>query len=244
MWVQWYPLKLQVSGALPSWVPPLYLDSVPRNLILTMKSNQEWLSALKAEGSDQEKALKELRKQLLRVILAYLGKHATSGALGREEARQIAEDCAQESLLLIRANLATFRGESQFTTWAYAIALRATLGELRRRRWRQVKLSPSLIGQVPSDLPLSRTPSPAPDQAAQQEQAWSLLSQIIKTELTERQRTALVAHAFQEMPLDTVAELLGTNRDNVYKLIHDARKKLKRSLLGRGLTHGDILKLF
>jgi RNA polymerase sigma-70 factor (ECF subfamily) len=46
------------------------------------------------------------------------------------------------------------------------------------------------------------------------------------------------------MPLDEVAAWLGTNRDNVYKLLHDARKKLKRALLSRGLTSEEVLKMF
>jgi RNA polymerase sigma-70 factor, ECF subfamily len=58
------------------------------------------------------------------------------------------------------------------------------------------------------------------------------------------QRTALVAHAFQEMPLDLVAEWLGTNRNSLYKLIHDARKRLKEALLAQGITHKDLIAVF
>jgi RNA polymerase sigma-70 factor (ECF subfamily) len=210
-----------------------------------MRNNQEWLAALKTEGAGQGAALKELRAQLLRVVLAYLGKHAgSSHALGREESRQLAEDSVQDAILHIRDNLDSFRGDSQFTTWACAIALRATMGELRRRRWQRIKLPDSMIGQVPSDFPFNPPAPLTPDLAFQREWMWNLLKEIIQTQLTERQRTALVAHSFQDMPLDTVAEWLDTNRDNVYKLIHDARKKLKNALLDRGLTHRDVLRLF
>ena len=70
------------------------------------------------------------------------------------------------------------------------------------------------------------------------------MARVIESELTPRQRSALVAHAFDEMPLDEVAAWLGTNRDNVYKLLHDARKKLKRALLARDLTSADFCKIF
>jgi RNA polymerase sigma-70 factor, ECF subfamily len=46
------------------------------------------------------------------------------------------------------------------------------------------------------------------------------------------------------MPLDLVAEWLGTNRNNLYKLIHDARKRLKEALLAQGITHKDLIAVF
>jgi RNA polymerase sigma-70 factor (ECF subfamily) len=46
------------------------------------------------------------------------------------------------------------------------------------------------------------------------------------------------------MPLDLIADRLGTNRDNVYKILHDARKKLKGCLTKQGLTQEEILRIF
>ena len=71
---------------------------------------------------------------------------------------------------------------------------------------------------------------------------WSALSKTLF--LTPLQRKALVAHAFQGMPLDLVAEWLGGNRNSIYKLIHDARKRLKAALLSEGVTHQDIIATF
>ena len=160
-----------------------------------------------------------------------------------EEAHHLAEDCTQETLLAIRSNLAGFRGDSQFTTWAYAIAIRTVLADLRRRRWQKVKREPELLGELIPAWPLDVS-TPGPDRSFQQLEAWRILTHLIESDLTPRQRAALVAHAFDEMPLDEVAAWLGTNRDNVYKLLHDARKKLKRALLARGLTLAEVLKMF
>jgi RNA polymerase sigma-70 factor (ECF subfamily) len=71
-----------------------------------------------------------------------------------------------------------------------------------------------------------------------------LLVRLIENSLTPLQRKALVAHAFQGMPLDLVAEWLGGNRNSIYKLIHDARKRLKAALLSEGITHQDIIATF
>lgn len=67
---------------------------------------------------------------------------------------------------------------------------------------------------------------------------------IVEKDLTSRQRFVLIASAFEGMPLDAIAAELGTNRDNVYKILHDARKKLKGCLTKRGLTQKEILRIF
>jgi RNA polymerase sigma-70 factor, ECF subfamily len=206
----------------------------------TTRANTDWLSALRAGGRVQEEAFAELRLVMLRAIKGFLARKtaapSTDGAL-----LQIAEDCAQESVLLVKANLDSFRGDSQFTTWAYAIAIRVALGELRRRRWRKTALDEALLGQALPGWPVD---DPGPERGLAQRQAWALLSGLIETSLTPLQRKALIAHAFQGMPLDLVAEWLGTNRNSLYKLIHDARKRLKTALLSQGVSHRDLISIF
>jgi RNA polymerase sigma-70 factor, ECF subfamily len=186
----------------------------------------------------QEAALMDLRRELLGAIESYLAKE---GSLHPDEARHLAEDCAQEAILIIQAKLDSFRGESRVTTWAFSIAVRIVLGELRRRRWQQASVERAQLGQVIPDWPIEQ---PGPERSLQQREAWALLGRLIDTELTQRQRTALIAHAFEEMPLDLVAEWLGTSRNNLYKLIHDARKRLKEALLAQGITHKDLIATF
>lgn len=209
------------------------------------RTNEEWLRALRADGAEKEAALKELRERLLRAILSYLaGHHFGRPSLNGEGTRQLAEDCSQEALLAILNKLETFRGESQFTTWAYAVAVRLVLGELRRRRWKEMSLEQSRIGEELPAWPIEDVRSPDPERTFQQQELWRILKGTIEEDLTQRQRSVLVAHVFQEMPLDLVAGRLGTNRDNVYKILHDARKKLKRCLIERGLTQEEIFGAF
>jgi RNA polymerase sigma-70 factor, ECF subfamily len=206
---------------------------------MRQRSNSEWLTALREAGRGQEAAVAELRKGLLGAIRAYLTKHyVIQGSLHSEETQHLAEDCAQEAILIIQAKLDGFRGESQFVTWAFSIAVRVVLGELRRRRWRQAAIERGQLGQA---LPAWPSEQPGPERRLQQREAWAVLTRLIDTELTQRQRTVLIAHAFQEMPLDLVAEWLGTNRNSLYKLIHDARKRLKQALLAQGITRKDLI---
>jgi RNA polymerase sigma-70 factor (ECF subfamily) len=66
---------------------------------------------------------------------------------------------------------------------------------------------------------------------------------FIDEELTDRQRTALLA-ALGGMPLEAVADRMGTNRNALYKLLHDARKRLKRRMLAEMLSPQDVLSTF
>ena len=210
-----------------------------------MKTNEEWLRALRTGGAEQEEALKDLRQRLINGMRAYLAEDRSyKSGRGSEEARQIVEDCAQEALLIIKRKIDTFRGESRFTTWATTIAIRRLLSELRRRQWHELSIEESAIGHDLPDRPVEPLQSGNPEMALQQDEVWSLLKQIVEKDLTSRQRFVLIASAFQGMPLDLIAAKLGTNRDNVYKILHDARKKLKVCLTKRRITLEEILQTF
>lgn len=209
---------------------------------MATRSNTEWLNALRAEGQSQDAAVRELRQLLRGAISNFLSRKNSSAARTMDFAYDdLAEECAQESVLLVQSKLNQFRGDSQFTTWAYSIAIRTTLGELRRRRWQAAALEEARLGQAMPHWPID---NPGPEQSLEQRQAWVLLSELIETSLTPLQRKALIAHAFQDMPLDLVAEWLGANRNSIYKLIHDARKRLKAALLARGVTHRELIAIF
>jgi RNA polymerase sigma-70 factor (ECF subfamily) len=44
--------------------------------------------------------------------------------------------------------------------------------------------------------------------------------------------------------MDEVAQQLGTNRNALYKLLHDARLRLQKRLAAEGLSPKDLLALF
>jgi RNA polymerase sigma-70 factor, ECF subfamily len=185
-----------------------------------------------------------LTRTILRALQWYLTERRSAWEFDQAQARDLAEDLTQEALITILEKLDTFRGESQFTTWAYAVALRHALGALRQQRWHEHAVE-ARAARTPLPIwPLEDQRARSPEQAAQQAEIWHTISTIIAQDLTVRQRTVLIGHVFQGVPLDRVAEELGTNRNNVYKLLHDARKKLKQRLLQQGFTYTDILKAF
>ena len=63
-------------------------------------------------------------------------------------------------------------------------------------------------------------------------------------ELSERQRQALKAVVIDDVPLDELVRHWGSSRNAVYKLLHDARWKLKTRLEARGFAPREILGMF
>jgi RNA polymerase sigma-70 factor (ECF subfamily) len=211
-----------------------------------MRSNEAWLRDLAGHGDEQASAIGELRALLHRAAMYTLsrtGVHGTSLARGQVE--EIAEECAQESLLAILDRLTDFRAESKFTTWAYKFAVNYALTAARRERWKTVSLD-GLLDETdaPAWSPAADPSAPSPEHTAQQAEVWALLRQVMDEALTPRQRQVLRAIVFEEVPLDEVVRHLGSNRNAVYKLVHDARRKLKAGLEARGYPVGDILDLF
>ena len=64
------------------------------------------------------------------------------------------------------------------------------------------------------------------------------LRRAIEDALTPHQRRVFVALALNEVPIDVLAERLGTTRGALYKTLHDARRKLRIELERQGL-HPD-----
>jgi RNA polymerase sigma-70 factor (ECF subfamily) len=100
-----------------------------------MRSNTEWIAALDGSGDGQAAALSDLRTRLLRAALFTLERAWPSiGHLDSSIVRELAEACAQEALTGILGCLHAFRGDSQFTTWAYAFAVNTAFATARRER--------------------------------------------------------------------------------------------------------------
>lgn len=210
------------------------------------RTNAEWLHDLRAQGTpEQEAALNDLRQYLLRAVLYFFSQNPRDlRGLAREEIEQIAQDLAQDALLTILKNLDEFRGESKFTTWAYRFAINMSLVEARRQRWKNVSLDNMLEKAELPDFQFEDENAPDPDRAAQQQEIWEAVRDVISTELTERQRAILLAVVFDDVPVDVVTQRYKMNRNAVYKMVHDARAKLKRRLEERGFGVDDILNLF
>ncbi|WP_412062050.1 RNA polymerase sigma factor [Rubrivirga sp. IMCC45206] len=191
------------------------------------RTNDEWLAALASDGPALSAALRDLRPVLLRALHVTLAPRVDRGA------EALAQDIVQDALLQVRERAGQFRGDARFTTWAQKVAVHLALSELRRKRWEDVPLD-ALVAAPPS------TPEPGADVALANAEAVDLVRHLVATELTDRQRTALEA-ILAGMPMDEVARRLDTNRNALYKLLHDGRLRLRHAFEARGLTPDDLL---
>jgi RNA polymerase sigma-70 factor, ECF subfamily len=198
------------------------------------RTNEQWLAELR--GPNPNEALSDLYDLLVRGLRAALGGPA--GAANAD-----IEDFAQEALLKITNNLDSFRGESRFTTWAKKIAMNVALTELKRRRWSDVSLQDLLARRTAAGRGLA-DPQSTPEQVAFQNMVLAELRGIIDKYLTDRQREAVVAVVLEGMPIAEVARRMGTNQNALYKLLHDARKKLKLRMEAVGLSPHEMLAAF
>ena len=151
----------------------------------------------------------------------------------------------QETLLRVLDQLDSFEGRSQFTTWVHKIAVRIALTELRRKRWRDASLDELTENEdVPPPSGLLADPQAGPETSAERADMIVRVRRIIDEELTERQRQALLLLGVQDMPMEDAARKLRTNRNALYKLLHDARLRLKNRLSMEDINAHEVLALF
>jgi RNA polymerase sigma-70 factor (ECF subfamily) len=104
------------------------------------------------------------------------------------------------------------------------------------------ELLESEVSPAPAGLMADRLPGP--DVLAERADMIAHVRRILEQELTPKQREALILLGIQDVPLEEAARRMKTNRNALYKLLHDARLRLKRRLSAEGLTAPEILSAF
>lgn len=200
--------------------------------------SRRWLERLGAEGRERDAAIADLRELLLRAARFEVRRRsATLSQFRGGDQEDLAQQSAGDAMVAILSKLDQFRGESQFTTWAYKFALYEAAARIRKLSWqgRELPLEAEQWPQVPD-------PGPAPHGEVEMSDLLTAIRQEIESSLTPRQREVLVALALNEVPIDVLAERLGSTRGALYKTLHDARQKLRARIAARGLTIDGLEK--
>jgi RNA polymerase sigma-70 factor (ECF subfamily) len=206
------------------------------------RSNASWLSDLRAKGAVREEALSDLREIVARGL-----PYALSRWLSPDSAlfAPLVDEVTQETLLRVLDQLDTFEGRSMFTTWVHKIAVRIALTELRRKRWQDSSLDELVDNEEnPAPARIMADHLPGPAETAERADMLTRVRRILEQELTPKQREALTLLGIQDIPLEEAAKRMKTNRNALYKLLHDARLRLKRRLTNEGLTPQEVLAAF
>jgi RNA polymerase sigma-70 factor (ECF subfamily) len=212
------------------------------------RTNEEWLEALSQDGSVQEAAIDDLRDLLLRASVLFFSRNLSDfGGLSRNEILQRAEDSTQDALIAVMKRLSDFRGDSKFTTWAYKFAINHALMAARRERLKAVSLDALISSSETTFLEWmieDKSNDGSPEHTTMRGEVREIIRDVIVHDLTEKQRLAVKLMIFNEVPLDELVRIMGSNRNAGYKLLHDARRKLKAGLQARGFEVGETLELF
>ena len=209
---------------------------------MTTRTNEAWLADLKSTGAAREAALEDLRAVIQKGL-----PYALSRWLSPDEPQfgSLVEEVTQETLLRVLDQIDSFEGRSQFTTWVHKIAVRIALTELRRKRWRDASLDELTENEdIPPPPGLLADPQAGPETSAERADMIVRVRRIIDEELTDRQRQALLLLGVQDMPMEDAARKLKTNRNALYKLLHDARLRLKNRLSMEDINAHEVLALF
>ncbi len=192
------------------------------------RTDIEWIESLKSSDSV---AIDDLRTILVRGLFSTLRGKADSN---------LVEDFAQDTVMKVLASIQTYRGEGKLLTWALAIGMRVAYSELRRSRYKDVSLDAiEAAGRSAMEPIVDRQASL---DSIEQKSIHKKLRELIATVLTPRQREAILAE-LEGIPQVVIADRLGTNRNALYKLGHDARVKLKQGLLDAGISADDVREL-
>lgn len=194
----------------------------------TSEPDEDWIAELTTPGPVREDALRRLHALLLKGARFQVSRmSALRAAVGPAQLEDIVNLAADEAMVAVLGKLATFEGRSRFTTWAYKFAILQAAVELRRQAWsrREVPLesAPPLV-----------EPRPSPDLYAEGAEFAAAVREAIDRVLTPHQRRIAVALLVDEVPIDVLAERLGTNRNALYKTLHDARSRLRAHLTDEG----------
>ena len=200
------------------------------------ETNEQSIAALSRPVEEQ--AVQKLREQLVRGLRSALYKYVDA------ELDQFVEDVAQDALLKILDNIDSFRGESKLITWAMKIAVREGLTELRRKKYDDSSIEdfkyPDDEGRNELTSLTFATDLPGPDEATHEQLMLRKVLDIINNELTDKQKRAIKSLMIEGLSVTVVADQMNTNRNALYKLVHDARMKIKEKLEDAGINPEDI----
>jgi RNA polymerase sigma-70 factor (ECF subfamily) len=191
-------------------------------------ADDAWPANLTVDGPAGQQALARLREHLLRAARhqVWRMRDQLPGA-GSRDLEDLAQQAADDALVAVLRQLGTFEGRSRFTTWAYKFGVLHAGVAVRREAWRHREVP------LPDALSVVDT-TPTPAAISEATQLARAVAAAITTHLTPHQRRVVLALLVEEVPIDVLADRLGSTRNALYKTLHDARRRLRTALTDSG----------
>ncbi len=192
------------------------------------EESAEWLRVLDPAAPDHDAGLARLHERLLAIARGELRRRHV--LVSGPEQDDLAHQAAADAMLAILAKVATYRGESRFTTWAYRFVMLEVSHKLGRHYWRSAPeaLPDEQWDRLPDRIGVD------PHARAEARELAAVVRAAVAENLTEHQRTLFVEIVLDGVPLEAVCARDGTSRGAVYKAIFDARRKIRAALVANG----------
>ncbi len=188
----------------------------------------DWVRSLTVGSPNRDRALAALHALMVRAAghqawrMRGLLADASPGTMD-----DLVNQCADDAMMTVLAKLDTFEGRSRFTTWAFKFAIYQTNATIRQQQWRHRVVELRDVA-VPAD------PGPGPEAQALGTDLAAAVAAAMHESLTPHQRRVAVALLVDEVPIDVLAERLGSTRGALYKTLHTVRTRLRADLEARG----------
>ncbi|HEX6445638.1 MAG TPA: sigma-70 family RNA polymerase sigma factor [Streptosporangiales bacterium] len=210
--------------------PPTGPAGTAADLVELDDESADWVRALSGTGAQRHTALERLHDMLLRAALRETRRRAAGAPVSGPELDDVAQQAASDAMVAILAKLSTFRGESRFTTWAYRFAVLEVSSKLGRHYWRNptVALDSEEWDRLPDRLGLD------PSARAESAELVAAVRRAVDDRLTAHQRRVFVAIVVDGVPLDALVARLEVSRNALYKVVFDARRKIRAALVSDG----------
>jgi RNA polymerase sigma-70 factor, ECF subfamily len=186
-----------------------------------------WIRELSPGSANFEDACRRLYTMLVKIARRETARRSRVSRISGPELEDLAHHAAADALLRITRKIGEFRGDAQFTTWAFKFVILEVSAKIGRHFWSDHRVS---LGEDEAD----RARAATADEPLHQVQAVELraaLVHAIEHVLTDHQRRVFVAVAIDKVPMDALAARLGTNRNAIYKSVFDARRTIRTYLV-------------
>jgi RNA polymerase sigma-70 factor (ECF subfamily) len=201
-------------------VPPSRLDP----------SSEHWVRTLTGTGPERERQLARLHELLLKIAKGEVRRRGGQLRISGPELDDLAYQAAADALLAILRKLGQFRGDSRFTTWAYKFVIFEVSAKIGRHFWRHpaVPMDAAEWDRLADRFGLE------PAAETERRDLAGAVRRAVDEHLTARQRRVFVAIVVNGVPLDALVIELGSTRGAIYKMMFDARRKLRAALAADG----------
>ncbi len=201
--------------------------------LVGLPATDDWVVRLQGSGAVRDDAIRRLHALMLRAARFQVARMPEARGVGSARLEEIVHGAADEAVVAVIARLDTFEGRSRFTTWAFKFGILHAAVEVRRLMWKH------------REVDLTSIPDPAsgvlaPDAFVVATEFAEAVRTEIERCLTPHQRRVVMALLVEGIPVDVLAERLATNRNALYKTVHDARNRLRAALTAAGHLRAPV----